>query len=296
MLSGSWGTCMPIRNSMTNEVEWDICYYVVRRAPFGLVCQHHHPPRCYYERDFLLDDMMWWHDLPLPTFVSMIKKTEPRREAGCSLPKQQNFENSLSSFSWVWFNFKVTRLTIRTQRCTYTHVTQKKKTQGSKVHTNKTCKHRKPMEVLQGYSAYTQTRKHPEISTSIHPYFASLPLSCRCRSNGHATQTKAKKSVEVRVIINKHSFAYGLTPLSQAVSFWHKISRVFGGLSEEEFHGSGIAFRPVSGNDGFFYIMTWAPNLFPDCCGLLCVCMRKSPLINDELVSHQHSSAAAGST
>ena len=59
MLSGSWGTCMPIRNSMTNEVEWDICYDVVRRAPFGLVCRHHHPPRCYYERDFLLDDMMW---------------------------------------------------------------------------------------------------------------------------------------------------------------------------------------------------------------------------------------------
>lgn len=63
-------------------------------------------------------------------------------------------------------------------------------------------------------------------------YFTGVSLSCHCRSNGHTTQTKAKKCVEGRVIIiYKHSCIYGLTPLSQAVSFGHKIFPRFWGCS-----------------------------------------------------------------
>lgn len=169
MLSESWGACMPIRKSVTNEVEWDNRYCVVRRAPFGLVCRHHHHPRCYYEHDFLLVDMMWWYDMSLPTFVSVIAKEELRREAGCSVPGQQNLENIFKSYPWVWINLKIKGIMRGTHRCMYTHVTQK--TEDNLLHyiENKTCGRQKLKEALQGFSGYTQTRNYLQISTLTHP-------------------------------------------------------------------------------------------------------------------------------
>lgn len=167
-----------------------------------------------------------------------------------------------------------------------------KKRQYSALYKNKTCGCRKLKEALQGFSSCTQAiRKYRH---QFIEYFTGVSLSCHCRSNGHTTQTKAKKCVEGRVIIiYKHSCIYGLTPLSQAVSFGHKIFPRFWGCSnvvrsspDQGLHSSSVREWWI------FHIMNdLNPEFVPRLLWITLLSYEEIS-INDELISYQHSSTA----